>query len=79
MYYLLIFSGPYVFIEEREKINITWDHTRGTISYHQKKNYYFAPELTNGSLDDLVYHVNVPLVVSSIIPSYPTTSHFLSG
>ncbi|XP_074595030.1 protein croquemort-like [Brevipalpus obovatus] len=53
--------GPYVFIEEREKINITWDHSQGTISYHQKKNYYFSPELTNGSLDDVVYHVNVPL------------------
>lgn len=48
--------------ETREKVNITW-HENGTVSYYQVKRWYFEPELTKGSLDDLVTTVNVPFAV----------------
>ncbi|XP_035225553.1 protein croquemort-like [Stegodyphus dumicola] len=55
--------GPYTFRETREKINITW-HDNGTVSYYQIKRWFFEPNLTTGSLDDLVTTVNVPLVTA---------------
>lgn len=51
------------FRETREKINITW-HPNGTVSYYQVKRWFYEPELTKGSLNDLVTTLNVPFVVS---------------
>ncbi|GIY40901.1 scavenger receptor class B member 1 [Caerostris darwini] len=55
--------GPYTFRETREKVNITW-HSNGTVSYLQIKRWFYEPSLTNGSLDDLVTNVNVPLATA---------------
>lgn len=53
--------GPYTFREERRKQNITW-HKNGTVSYRLYKKYHFQPDLTNGSLDDEIISVNVPML-----------------
>ena len=50
------------FRETREKINITW-HPNGTVSYYQVKRWFYEPELTKGSLDDLITTLNIPFVV----------------
>ncbi|KAL0269250.1 UNVERIFIED_CONTAM: hypothetical protein PYX00_007054 [Menopon gallinae] len=50
--------GPYVFRENHEKVNLTWNNN-GTVSYRVIKRWYFEPEMTNGSLSDLITSVNV--------------------
>ena len=61
--YLLI-SGPYTFRETYEKVNISWNDNNGTVTYKQIKRWHFVPEMTNGSLDDQISHLNVPMIVS---------------
>lgn len=57
--------GPYVFREEREKVNITFSDDGSTVAYDQVRRWFFQPDLSsNVSLDDQVYHLNVPLIVS---------------
>lgn len=58
--------GPYVFREQREKINISWSDKDGTVGYKQKRTYYFEPGRTRGSLNDVLTHINVPMVVSCL-------------
>ncbi|XP_053200433.1 lysosome membrane protein 2-like [Panonychus citri] len=53
--------GPYTFLEVREKINVTWNHHDGLISYQQVARYHPIPEMTVGSLNDTIVHLNVPL------------------
>lgn len=54
--------GPYTFRESIEKVNISWNHLNGTVSYKQIKRWIFVSEKTNGSLDDEVLHLNVPMI-----------------
>ncbi|GFV37267.1 protein croquemort [Trichonephila clavipes] len=70
--------GPYTFRETREKVNITW-HPNGTVSYHQIKRWFFEPNLTIGSLDDLVTNVNVPLATAVNQGIRSGDSFFISG
>jgi len=49
--------GPYVFTEQHEKVNITWN-SNGTVSYRQIRTWHFLPELSNGTLDDEVTILN---------------------
>lgn len=53
--------GPYTFRETREKVNITW-HPNGTVSYRQVKRYYLQPDMTRGTLDDVIITLNMPMV-----------------
>jgi hypothetical protein len=53
--------GPYTFLEKREKENITF-HENGTVSYQQRRNWHFVKEKSNGSLSDLIVHLNVAVV-----------------
>ncbi|XP_023212736.1 protein croquemort-like [Centruroides sculpturatus] len=55
--------GPFSFREKRTKENITWNDN-GTVSYRLVKTWYFQPDRTNGSLDDHIITVNVPMIVS---------------
>ncbi|XP_022240630.1 protein croquemort-like [Limulus polyphemus] len=61
--------GPYTFREHRVKVNLTWNDN-GTVSYRQIKSWHFQPDLTNGSLDDVVTTLNVPAVAASNIYRY---------
>ena len=48
--------------EVHERVNIT-NYPNGTMSFQQKRMWYFDEERTNGTLDDIITSLNVPLVV----------------
>jgi scavenger receptor class B protein 1 len=54
--------GPYVFRESRTKVNLIWTQDDTQVTYEQVRAWHFVPSMTNGSLDDIVYNVNVPMV-----------------
>lgn len=57
--------GPFVFRQEREKVNITWSLDETLVGYDQIRRWHYEPDLSNGSLNDSIYHLNVPLVSSA--------------
>ncbi|XP_055930524.1 protein croquemort-like isoform X2 [Argiope bruennichi] len=57
--------GPYTFRESREKVNITWNEN-GTVSYRQIRRWYYQYDKTNGTLDDVVTTLNVPMVAAAM-------------
>ncbi|RWS03199.1 Protein croquemort-like protein, partial [Dinothrombium tinctorium] len=61
--------GPFVYSENRHKVNISWysgtERTKtggDTVEYEQVKRFHFHPELSNGTLNDSIYHLNVALI-----------------
>ncbi|KAF0773021.1 protein croquemort-like [Aphis craccivora] len=50
--------GPYVFKENRTKVNITFNNNE-TITYMQLKSWEFEQSLSNGSLSDNVTTINI--------------------
>ncbi|BES94483.1 Scavenger receptor [Nesidiocoris tenuis] len=50
--------GPYSFREHHSKVNLAWNQN-DTITFNQIRRWHFAPERSNGSLQDLVTNVNV--------------------
>ncbi|XP_075680085.1 protein croquemort-like isoform X3 [Dermatophagoides pteronyssinus] len=71
--------GPYVFELNFEKVNISWNFENGTVEYRQIKTWQPVPSKSNGSLDDEIFHINVPLL-SGIhqIRSIPEDDKFLA-
>ncbi len=55
---LLTEMGPYVFREYYNRTNITLNDN-GTITYQQLRRWEFLADLSNGSLDDEITHLNV--------------------
>lgn len=55
--------GPYTFLETREKVIDSFSNDTTTIFYDDIKKFYFQPDLSDGSLDDEVDVINVPLMV----------------
>ena len=51
--------GPYCFREVRQKDNITFHHENKTVSYLQRRLWYFDAKQSNGSLNDIVNHLDV--------------------
>jgi hypothetical protein len=39
-------------------------YSNETVGFQQRRNYQFAPELSGGSLDDIVIAPNIALLVS---------------
>ncbi|XP_034950867.1 protein croquemort-like [Chelonus insularis] len=56
--------GPYSFKEKRQKVNITFHPENSTVSYFQKKFWYFDPDRSNGTLNDIIVNLN-PVAVSA--------------
>ncbi|XP_023223563.1 lysosome membrane protein 2-like isoform X2 [Centruroides sculpturatus] len=54
--------GPYVYREYRKKDVIRWSKDDTVVTYREKKVYYFQPDLSTGSEDDIVVTVNMPIV-----------------
>ncbi|XP_068632720.1 protein croquemort-like [Battus philenor] len=54
--------GPYVYMEQHSKVNITWNDN-GTITYYNERWWHFQPELSNGSLSDQITSIN-PIVAT---------------
>jgi hypothetical protein len=52
--------------EKRWKENITFSGDGNTVHFIQKKNFTFVPERSNGTEDDLITMLNVPLLVSKV-------------
>ena len=70
--YLFHFKvGPYVFREEHEKTNITFNKSDYTVQYMQKKFWYFDAEKSSGSLDDEIFTLNMVAVAASDGTRYP--------
>ncbi|KAL6268646.1 hypothetical protein P5V15_001780 [Pogonomyrmex californicus] len=57
--------GPYSFREVRQKDNIKFHHENKTVSYFQRRYWYFDAEHTNGSLSDIVTNLD-PVVASAV-------------
>lgn len=55
---LLVECGPYVFLENHIRSNITWNEN-GTVTYNTIKTWQFVPDKTIGSLDDEITNLNV--------------------
>ncbi|KAH8263690.1 hypothetical protein KR044_012522 [Drosophila immigrans] len=50
--------GPYVFTEQIQKLNVTWNPENSTVSYLRKSRFTFVPELSKGNLSDVVITPN---------------------
>uniref|UniRef100_A0AAG5DQF4 Scavenger receptor class B n=1 Tax=Anopheles atroparvus TaxID=41427 RepID=A0AAG5DQF4_ANOAO len=50
--------GPYTFSELHERVNLVWNDNN-TVTFQQRRTWHFMPELSRGSLDDVVTNLNV--------------------
>ena len=50
--------------EKRYKIDLSINKTADTVTYRQPVIYYFRPDRSNGTEDDMINIINIPLVVS---------------
>lgn len=50
--------------ERREKVNITFHPENSTVSFDQKRTWFFDEARSNGSLNDMVTQLNVVALVS---------------
>ncbi|XP_032665958.1 protein croquemort-like isoform X2 [Odontomachus brunneus] len=66
----LVQVGPYSFREIRQKANIVFHPENKTVSYFQRRSWYFDAERSNGSLDDIINHVNVVAVSAAHATRY---------
>ncbi|CAG7724901.1 unnamed protein product, partial [Allacma fusca] len=55
--------GPYTFEEKRTRTIVDVNEEEDTVTYNENVNYFFHPELSNGTLDD-TYTVANPLYIS---------------
>lgn len=56
--------GPYVFREVFKYEIDGWNENQTLITYRKRKFYYFDAELSNGTLQDNITIINLPLIVS---------------
>ena len=55
--------GPYVYDERWQREGVAWLNGDTEVKFRMKRSYYFRPDLTTGSLDDVVTLPNVPMFV----------------
>src|SRR5690349_17583787 len=51
--------GPYRFREFPDKLNITFDESQPNVIYRKFSTYFFDPDGSNGTLDDLCTTINL--------------------
>lgn len=51
--------GPYRFREIRDKLKINFSDDKSEVSYREISNYYFVPEESNGTMEDMFTTVNL--------------------
>jgi CD36 family len=54
--------GPYTFEKYHRKLNVSFSPDNTTVSFNEFFSFHPVPELTNGSLDDAITTLNVPLL-----------------
>lgn len=58
--------GPYTYLEVREKYNLDWNHTKGTVSYRQNISFFFNEEMSNGLKEtDYITTINAVMVIAA--------------
>ncbi|XP_066248766.1 protein croquemort [Euwallacea similis] len=64
---IFVEMGPYVFYEHHIKENVTFNDNH-TLTYFNKRTWMFEPDMSRGSLDDLVTTLNpIAAVVANIV------------
>jgi len=53
--------GPYVYVEDIHKVNVTFDENGDTITFSDNKTYFFSTALSSGHESDLILMPNIPL------------------
>ena len=53
--------GPYVYVEQIHKVNISFDDFGESVRFSDKKYYYFSPLLSKGSESDPLIMPNIPM------------------
>uniref|UniRef100_A0A2L2XXN3 Scavenger receptor class B member 1 n=1 Tax=Parasteatoda tepidariorum TaxID=114398 RepID=A0A2L2XXN3_PARTP len=56
--------GPYVYKGKWIKHNPKW-HPNGTVTYRETRVWHFQPELSEGSLDDVITTLNGPMIIGA--------------
>jgi len=54
--------GPYVYREQREKVNIEFNPDNTEVSYNEKIWFFFEPSMSSGSEDDITSNYNLPYI-----------------
>lgn len=54
--------GPYVYEVKWERINVEWSSDGKDVTFGTKKTFFFRPELSVGSDDDLMMLPNIPVI-----------------
>ena len=52
--------------EKWERINVSWTEDGEEVNFGTKKTYFFRPDLSVGSEDDLMTLPNIPMIVSEL-------------
>jgi len=58
----LVQVGPYVWRQYQVMDDILWSDGKGTVSYKQNKTYEWQPDMSNGTLDDIIVTINIVAV-----------------
>lgn len=65
--------GPYVWQIHQQMVDIDWNNNNYTVSFKQNKTYEFMPEMSNGTLDDIVVGINpVAIGAANVARNSPT-------
>lgn len=57
--------------EVRQKDNIKFNHENKTVSYLQRRLWYFDAKQSNGSLSDIITNLDIVAVVNCLIALLP--------
>lgn len=55
--------GPYTYLVDFEKFDITKNSTRDTVKYKQNRTFYFQEDMSKGSDEDQITMMNVLFIV----------------
>uniref|UniRef100_A0A6M2DE38 Putative plasma membrane glycoprotein cd36 n=1 Tax=Xenopsylla cheopis TaxID=163159 RepID=A0A6M2DE38_XENCH len=55
--------GPYVFYEKHVRVDLNWNNNK-TVTFKQRRIWNFMPDMSTGTLDDMVTNLNV--IVSTV-------------
>eukprot|EP00760_Papus_ankaliazontas_P013274 PhM_4_TR15677/c0_g1_i1/m.32342/K12384/SCARB2, LIMP2, CD36L2; lysosome membrane protein 2 len=60
--------GPYTYQRHllKKRDSVVWNENDGTVRFSKKYEYVFRPELSTGTLDDIVYTYNLPFAIMSL-------------
>ncbi|RVE50581.1 hypothetical protein evm_004808 [Chilo suppressalis] len=61
--------GPYVFRESHTKVNLTWN-PNSTVTFYNKRVWHYEPEMSNGSLSDMVTTINPVIATVAHVMRY---------